>query len=268
MEKKLGLAFSIIGATLVIISISGLQYVGHDHLSLNAPNQASGGNQYKINQNLLDYAQLYGFKQTGSNVSYLQISGTEIQLVITNLSFNSSRTSGYTIEVLENNQLLSYLIAVLHNNGPNTTMTLIPLYSNSMNNTQSANISNQQQVASSSLLSSIQVKTAGYPAYEVQNVFSMGWLGWFLSFNEAGTYNLIQDMGGLSLLIGYLSWAIGSLVAAAFVALLASLLLGLGAILIENLDMSGGYNGVYFDGFYGTLTGWGTPWTHSLPWWA
>lgn len=33
--------------------------------------------------------------------------------------------------------------------------------------------------------------------------------------------------------------------------------MGLGAYWISNLDASGGKHGVYFDGFYGTLTGWG-----------
>ena len=253
MKKKLGVAFSIIGAALVIISISGLEYAGHDPLSSsNNLSQRSGGNQYNIGQQLLSYSKLYSFHQAGSNVSYLYISGTEIQLVITKLSFNSSSLSGYTIEALESNQLLSYLITVLHNNGPSTTMTLIPLYSNTISTTQSANISNYK-LDTSSHLSSRHVKTSGYPASEVENVFSMGWLGWFLSFNEAGTYNLIQDMGLLSVLLGYLSWVLGSLVVAAFVTFLASVLLALGAILIANLDMSGGYNGVYFDGAYGTL---------------
>lgn len=269
MGKKLGVAFSIVGAAMVIISISGLQSAGHDPLSsLNNIYQTTGGSQYKISQKLAGYAQLYDFKKGSSNVSNFRISGTEIQLVVTNLSFKSPDMSGYTIKALENNQLLSYLVTVLQNDGTSTTVTLIPLYSNSINTTQTANIPNYKQDAGDSSPSSIQVKTAGYPISDVQNVFSMGWLGWFLSFNEAGTYNLIQDMGSLSLLLAFLSYCIGALVVASFVAFLASLLLGLGAILISNLDLSGGDNGVYFDGAYGTLTGCGTPWTHSIPWWA
>ncbi len=270
MKRKLGVAFSIIGAALVIISISGLEYAGHNPLSnVNSSNQGMSVNHSTIVNKLDSYSQIYGFGETGSNISNLQVSGTEIQLIVTNLSFNNPNWSGYTIEAKENNLLLSYLLSILHSNsnGSMTKMTLIPIYSNTMNNTQTANISNHKSSTNSSL-SSVSVKTDGYPAYEVQNVYSTGWLGWFLSFNQPGTFNLIQDMTYLSALVAFLSYLIGALVVAAFITFLAAALMGLGAYWISNLDASGGNHGVYFDGFYGTLTGWGTPWTHSVPWWA
>ncbi len=55
MKKTLGIASSIIGAALVIISISGPEYSGHNPLSsVNSSYQGMGVNQSKIDKKLAD----------------------------------------------------------------------------------------------------------------------------------------------------------------------------------------------------------------------
>ncbi len=109
-----------------------------------------------------------------------------------------------------------------------------------------------------------------YSYNEVCNVYSTGTLGWFLSFNQPATVNLIADMTSLSVLMGYLSFVLGTfgVFAGSVITFLASVILGVGSYEINALDDSGGLHGVYFEGYYGQLSSYGTPWTHPVPWWA
>ncbi len=75
-------------------------------------------------------------------------------------------------------------------------------------------------------------------------------------------------MTALSLLTAYLSAILSFTVAGTVIAFLASAILAIGAYAINNLNNSGGLHGVYFDGAYGQLSGYGTPWTHAVPLWA
>ena len=70
----------------------------------------------------------------------------------------------------------------------------------------------------------------------------------------------------LSILVAWLGVMPGGV--GTIIAFLASAILAIGAYAITNLNIAGGLHGVYFDGAYGQLNGYGTPWTYPTPWWA
>lgn len=215
---------------------------------------------------MLNYAKVYGFTQAQSRNSAMRIAGQTVELTFANLSFSNANSIGYSVEVTVNGHIYSDLIAITYKNANSYKLSIIPVYSNSIKSTESASFSASAQVAESNITSNVAMPSYSYS--QVQNVYSTGWFGWFLSFNEAATVNLETDMTALSILLGYLSFILGSFVVAAFITFLAAALLAVGVWAIQQLDASGGYNGFYMDGPYGAVSGWGTPWTAPVPWWA
>lgn len=271
MDRKTIIALSF-GTIVILASFAGMAYYS---------NGEAHGENVKINT-LNHYIKEYDLKAiktiTHKNtldtvVPATMQNKTDNNTVIMRYTFykGSKNVTGQLLHIYIDGKLIHESLLLNSSEGKNYNYTVATLYSISgklntfvINNNKIDNSKNTSLV-----LTNVHNKINPAYAYnQVCNIYSTGIFGWFLSFNNDATQNLITDMTSLSLLAGYLGLMLGFSVVGSVIAFLASAILAIGAYAINNLNNAGGLHGVYFDGLYGQLSGYGTPWTHAVPWWA
>ena len=264
INKKIIIAISF-ATIMVMVGFTGLMYYNPEN---------NHGNKVTIPK-LGHYIEKYNFKEVDS-ISHTTIFNNTNPDVANNTNKNTTITMGYTLyngtnnvtgtllHVYKNDKLFHESLMVNSTDNKSSNYSVIPLYSKSGN----YNITEITNNTINHIIKNNKNNNIS-PAYsygQVHNIYSTGYLGWFLSFNNAATQNLVTDMTFLSILVAWLGVMPGGV--GTIIAFLASAILAIGAYAITNLNIAGGLHGVYFDGAYGQLNGYGTPWTYPTPWWA
>ena len=271
MKRKTIIAF-LFATIMVIAGFSGLFF----YSSQVAEN--SHAKAYSLDH----YIAKYNFREARSESHNIAFNGPRPATTNSNTVANNMTDLAYTFYNGNNNitgELLHIYVKgklehesliVNNTNSKLYNYTVIPLYSRS-GNYHIFNINRHTLKTAPRTIKTVGNGRKIVPEYsysQVCNIYSTGVSGWFLSFNNAATQNLITDMTSISALTGWMGVMFGYTVIGPVIAFLAATIIAIGAYEIGNLNDAGGLHGVYFDGPYGALANYGTPWTHQVPWWA